>query len=94
VSLRDLLFTYRTMFYAEIEGDVLEVSENSYVNRKGDKVSEKVLYLHQAGNKSLLEVRVPIDSQVVKGDEFSSMCAIAPWSKDGKSGVFITVRKD
>lgn len=82
------------MFIGTIKGHVLEVGENKYQNKKGETVEEKVLSLHQDGNRQLLEVRVPMSSNVQKGDDFEGECVISPWSKDGRSGFFVSIKKD
>lgn len=82
------------MFFAKISGHVLEVAENKYENKKGETVEEKVLSIHQDGNRQLLEVRVPKNSDVQKGDEFEGECVVSPWARDGRSGFFVSVRKD
>lgn len=94
VRVDQVIINRNYMFFARVKGHVLEVSENSYENKKGEKIEEKVLSVHQEGNRQLLEIRVPKDSVVEKGDEFDGECVLSPWAKDGRSGFFVSVRKD
>jgi len=63
----------RKYMVCEIRGEIVDISENKYVGKKGEVV-EQILTILQRENgvrKELVELSVPLDSEYAVGDEFS-----------------------
>lgn len=86
---------YMAQFKATITGRIMDTKINSYSDREGKKVEEKILYIYQDlhgenARPQILEVSTNKDSLWQKGDDFVADCSVRDWHRENKGGFFIS----
>jgi len=82
------------MFDAIIEGEILDIQKTEYINKKGEKINEKTVFLYQRGKKELVEVRVSEKTDYSIGEHRSFDCKIRFWFSQGRGGFFVTEKEN